>query len=465
MDTAHENARDIPQRSELWFGGTLGSEFSGRLLDRTAIVVSLALALFSFIIFWPIISKFTFEEVFFTPLAPFLIGVLGYLGVSANEAVRILFIGSFSISTVGVYLLVRQLTRRHVTAIFAAIVYLMPPVPVFVLTYLRQGLYQAELSSAKNFITIIYGDGAHFLGLALIPFAIIFLLRYLKGASRGAALVCVLLCALIFLSDRSATLTLLLILASVAVTELFLGLARVKIRRFLLVVLLSLGLVSFWYTPTFLITSLLLWQNQLAENLRFFFPLSFIISVLAMLFSFVFFAKHERRQPIFVFSLLAIVFLTIMLEWVLTGHSLVPHPHRLFANLNMFFAIVISLILGAGFDKFDISEQVNVQKWSQAGKSLAAVIFALISFLVLAGGAFIFSPMVVKVLAGPSGIWARVSSQVVAERQHALALAGENFKLIRLESGNIQMIIGALLTVVSILILVYMMTKGEEEGE
>ena len=131
----------------------------------------------------------------------------------------------------------------------------------------------------------------------------------------------------------------------------------------------------------------------------------------------------------------------------------------------MFFAIVISLILGAGFDKFDISEQVNVQKWSQAGKSLAAVIFALISFLVLAGGAFIFSPMVVKVLAGPSGIWARVSSQVVAERQHALALAGENFKLIRLESGNIQMIIGALLTVVSILILVYMMTKGEEEGE
>ena len=258
-------------------------------------MVCLTLASFSFIIFWPIVSQFKFEEVFFTPLAPVLISALSFLQIGPNEAVRILFISSFAISTVGVYLLVRELTKRHVPSILAALVYLLPPFPVFVLTSFRHGLFESELVSARNFFTVVYGDGAHFLGLALLPFAILFLLRYLKTGNRGAFFSSVVLSSLIFLSNRSATLSLVLVLSSVAVTELFLGLARVKIKRFLLVVFLSLGLVSFWYTPTFLIASLLLYKDQLAENVKFFFPLPFIVSLLAMFFSFVFFARHEKR--------------------------------------------------------------------------------------------------------------------------------------------------------------------------
>lgn len=461
-----ESVNEVPKRSELWFSAVLRDEYSGRLLDRTAFVICLALASFSFIVFWPIVSQFTFEEVFFTPLAPFLMNAIGYFGIGPNDAIRILFIASFAISTIGIYLLVRELTKRHVTSILAAIIYLMPPVPVFVLSYLRTGLFQHELESARNFFTIVYGDGAHFLGLALIPFAVLFLLRYLKGGRRSAFLSCVLLCALILLSNRSATLSLILILASVATTELFLGLARVKIKRFLIVVFISLGLVSFWYTPTFLIASLLLYKDQLVENIRFFFPLSLIVSLLGMFFSFVFFARHEKRQAIFVFFLLLIVFLVVMYEWISTGHSLVPHPQRLFANLNMFFAIVISLGFSALFDRFDLHDQLNAQRWSAAGKSLAAIIFGFVSFMILSAAAFIFSPFAVFILAGDSGVWSRISAQVFAERQHAMAAGGTNFSLVRLEEGNLYAVIGAVITVVSIVILIsFMLRDGDEETE
>ena len=151
-----------------------------------------------------------------------------------------------------------------------------------------------------------------------------------------------------------------------------------------------------------------------------------------------------------------------MFEWISTGHSLVPHPHRLFAHLNMFFAIVLALGLSAVFDKFDISEQMNVEKWSSAGKSLGAMAFGLFSFLILSAGAFIFSPFAVLFLTGESGIWTRISSQVVAERSYAFFVAGENFRLVRLESGSLQIIAGVVLTLISFLILFSISVSGEE---
>ncbi|MBI2327942.1 hypothetical protein HYU92_06520 [Candidatus Curtissbacteria bacterium] len=457
--------QEVPKRSGLWFGESLKEHQDVRLLDKTALVVCPTLALFAFMLFWPIISQINFEEVFFTPLVPFLMAALSLLGILKNEAMRILFIVSLMISTVGVYLLVRDLTKRHLTAILAALIYMLPPVPVFVLTYARQGLYQVELEAARNFLTIVYGDGGQFLGLALIPFAMIFLLRYLKSAAKIDLLLTVLLCSLIFLASRSQAFNLLLILAIVSLTEFFLGMARVKIRRFLLVVVLSLGLVAFWYTPGFLIESLLLYKNQLALNIRFLFPLFFILGLIVMFFAFVFFAKRARRQPIFVALLLAVVYLAIILEWFLERQALVPHTHRLFANLNMFLAIVLALAAAGIFDKLRLLEKLGVARWSAFAKSLGAIVFAIVSFVILVFLALTFSPYVVLLLAGSGGVWTKISLQVLADRQDAQALAGENFKLIRLETNAWQMSLGVILSLVFLSYLLLLLIRDREVEE
>src|SRR3990167_10249120 len=108
-----------------------------------------------------------------TPLS-FLIGlilsisVFSIFGFNADSSLRFLFIGSLMISTVGIYLFVYDLTKRRVTAILASVLYLIPPMPIFILSLFFSGRYQSQLISAKSFFTIIYGDGAPFLALALI---------------------------------------------------------------------------------------------------------------------------------------------------------------------------------------------------------------------------------------------------------------------------------------------------------
>src|SRR3989338_7427639 len=238
----------IPKRPVFWFNRR--PETNGYpviLFDRINIIYIGVFALLSFVIFWPIIAKISFEEVFFTPLVPFLISLFQIFGFNADSSLRFLFIGSLMISTVGIY----DLTKRRVTAILASVLYLIPPMPIFILSLFFSERYQSQLISAKSFFTIIYGDGTHFLALALIAFAALFFLRYIKSDKTSDLVITVLACAFILLASRSQALSLFLVLTVVALTDLFLGNARIKFKRFLFVLLISLGLVSFWYTPSF----------------------------------------------------------------------------------------------------------------------------------------------------------------------------------------------------------------------
>src|SRR3989344_1370615 len=424
--------QQVPKRSKFWFRkGTQVAAPAVNLIDRINLIWIFVFALLSFIIFWPIISKIEFEEAFFTPLVPFLISLFGIFKIDAQNAIRILFIASFMISTVGIYFLVYDLTKRRITSILASSAHLVPPMPIFILSFFFSRRYENELISAKSFFTTIYGDGAHFLALALIPFAALFFLRFLKLAKSSDLLATVSICALVFLASRSQALNLFLVLIVVVLTDLFLGQARAKIKRFLLVLLLSLGLVSFWYTPRFWQETILSFFSQLSVNFKFLFPLPITIGFLALFVSFVFFARRENRQPIFLSFLVFIIFLILVGDWLLNARSFLPHPQRLVPNLNMFTAIVLALTLTAIVDSLHIVEVMAVESWSLAGKALGALVFGVVSLLVLAVGAFILSPWVILLVSGRYGIWIKIKMEVLADRQETLALAGRNFELLR----------------------------------
>ncbi|MDP2633092.1 MAG: hypothetical protein Q8P25_05235 [Candidatus Curtissbacteria bacterium] len=463
MDPSQQ--QDIPERSNLWSGGIQAVQLSGKVFDLTTIILSFFLALFSFVIFWPIISQIEFEEAFFTPLVPFLISIFGTFGIAPTDLVRVLFIVSFMISTVGVYLLTRDLTRRQLTAILASVLYLVPPIPVFVLTFVRRGVLETELGSAKSFFTIIYGDGANFLALAMIPFVSLFILRYLRDGLKIDLVVSVALCSLILLANGPQSLGLFLILAIIFLTQLFLGNARAKVSRLFAIVFLSAGLVSFWYTPNFWYSGLTYIASQLIDNIQVLFPLPIIVILISMFFSFVFFARREDRIAIFVTLLSFVVFLGVVGLWFVTGRSFVPHPHRLFPDLIMFGAMVVALLLSMIVDRIHFISVIG-QKfvWGPA-KIFVSLIFAVLSFLGLSLLAYSLSPFAVLAVSGPGGIWTKIRISVLAERKEALELAGGNFQLISFRGDSWQISFGVFVSVLFVLIFIGIIVKNLTEEQ
>ena len=439
---------EIPERSALWFGQKSQQFGFGQLFDQITIVVTVALSLFSLVVFWPIIAQIEFEEAFFTPLLPAVITALGYLGLTPSAVLRLLFITSFVASTAGFYLLVRVLTRRQITPILAAVIYTLPPVPVFVLTFLRQGLLEAELSAARSFFSIVYGDGAHFLALALIPVAAIFFLRYIKLGRVNDLVVTALITTLVLLANRSQSLSLFLVFLVVVATELFLGSPGEKFKRFWQVLLLSIGLASFWYTPEFLLKSFWLLGRHMAANIDLLLPLPLVMVVILLFFSYAFFAKREDRQPIFVAFLLLIVFLIIVGGWLFYGRSLLPYPYRFLANLNMFGSIVLALGITAVIDKLHLVEALHFANWPASLKVVGALAFGLFSFLGLALVAFFLSPLAILAVAGPSSIWSRVRLSVLAEREETLRVAGGAFELASPGGESWQVAVGILISLI-----------------
>src|SRR3989344_5087933 len=418
----------IPKRPVFWFKRKPETTaYATPLFDRINLIYIGVFALLSFIIFWPIISKISFEEVFFTPLVPFLISLLEIFGLNTTSSLRLLFIGSFMLSL------------------------------------FFSGRYQSQLISAKSFFTIIYGDGAHFLALALIAFAALFFLRYIKSDKTSDLVITVLACAFILLASRSQALSLFLVLIVVALTDLFLGSVRVKIKRFLLVLLISLGLVSFWYTPSFWQETLISFFSQLKVNLKFLFPLPATLGFLTLFVSFVFFGRKENRQPIFFSFLLFIIFLILVGEWLWYQRSLLPHPQRLIPNLNMFAAIVVALTLTAIVDKLNLVQTLVVETWSAAGKALGALVFGIVSFLLLATVAFGLFPWVTLLISAPNGVWIKIKMGVLADREETLAFAGKNFGLVRQHTDGWQLWLGVALSVIFLAFLIYLVLQNEEE--
>src|SRR3989344_716764 len=145
--------KKLPIRSRFWFKKNVEPPKNGKIFDQITIVYSIVLAVLSFAIFWPIISKIEFEEAFFTPLVPFLINLLSAYGIGASDTVRVIFIISSIAATVGLYLFIRDLTKRQIVPILSALVFLIPHVPVGVLTFLKNDL--------SEFISSFGGTGVN----------------------------------------------------------------------------------------------------------------------------------------------------------------------------------------------------------------------------------------------------------------------------------------------------------------
>lgn len=452
--------KKIPKRSDLWFGKVSHVYFGGKLLDRVTISFSLFLIVFAIFVFWPVISKVSFVEAFDTPFVPFLIQIFKVLNIDANGSLRILFILSLAISGLGIYLLVRDIAKRQVTAILASVIYFIPAVPIFILTLFPGGQLDHWLISAGSFFSIIYGDGAHFLALAAVPYGAIVLLRYLRNGSLIDLVLCVCVSSLVLLISRSQALGYFLILALFFLTEVFLGTARLKLRRFLKVIFFSFGVVSFWYTPLFWVEGLVAVSGQIIENIKFLFPLPFIVTLISLLFSYAFFGKRVERQAIFASFLTFIVFMALLWSWLYSGHAVVLHPARYIPNLVMFGAIVTALALSSFFDKLNLVGKMSFEKFPSFVRVLGAVMFGLVSFVLFSTVVYLIFPLFIMVVSSPNGELSTIKANIAASREEVISAAGGNFRLIANSASDWQLLLGYTISAIFIISLIFLIINN-----
>ena len=392
-------------------------------------------------------------------MAPYLIKIFEYGGFEANVTIRFLFLVSFMASAIGVYLFARELTRRQITPILPSILYLIPPVPIFIFSFYKSDLYVSEIESAKSFLTIIYGDGAHFLALAILPFAAIFFIRFLRLGLNSDLVIAVVLCALILLANSFQALILIIILTVLTITELFIDQNRSKIKRYLKVVFLSLTLVAYWYTPEFWVNSFKDFLQFFVQNLKSIFPLPLIIGIIGLLFSFVFFARKLERQSIFISFLLFFIFLSLAVSWLIGEKAFIPHPHRLLPLVNMFGSLVVALTFTAVLDKLQIVERLKLESYPVWAKAIWAVLFGAISFIGFTLIMNILSPIIIELVSGENGLWTKVRLTVAAERMGVIGRAGGNFQLTDTRGPMWQHLLGYLISLLTIVVLINLLFR------
>ena len=450
----------IPARSNLWLGDKTPNFQKTKLFDPITVWVIIIIILITLVFFLPIISNFTFEEVFFTPLVPFLFNIFAIFNIGQETVLKSLYIFSFLLSSIGIYILVLDMTRRQITSILASVMFVIWPIPIFILIFFKPGLYGEGANWISSFFTIVYGDTAHFLALSIMPYTIILFQRYLKTARTIYFSTTVMSCALILLINRTQSLNLLLVLSVVALNSLLLGQARIKIRRLFFVIIFSIGLVTFWYTPSFWIKTFGILNTYIILNFKYIFPLPIILAVIGTFFSFVFFGKNEDRRLIFISFLLFIAFGVITADWLLHFRSFIPYHHRLIPNFNMFTAIVFALSMSALLDKLKILEIIKISRWSKLDKIAGTFIFITGSFLGLVGLVLVVSPVIINVLSGSAGYWQKIKQQINFETQNAIDLAGGNLKLVQSMSSYWQLTLGIIITAFFLIWLVALTLKA-----
>ena len=126
----------------------------------------------------------------------------------------------------------------------------------------------------------------------------------------------------------------------------------------------------------------------------------------------------------------------------------------------MFSAMVLALSISMFFDKLNLVKYLNFENWPTAGKILGTITFGLFSFLVILIGSILVSPLAIKFVSGPYGIWIRVKSALMADRAANIGTSGGNFELISGVTFNWQLLAGVAISLVVFTILIVNFLKN-----
>lgn len=293
------------------------------------------------VLLWRFFAR-EFSFVFSAPIIPMLASSLGIFDVEFRLAARVILLVFYLFGPLTLYLFVRELTGRRLSAGIAATLYSLP---VF------RSRFEAMTGS---------GDGAHVAALTLVPLAAYFLLRFLKKGSFSWSVATSIAVTLVALTSPFGLFVLLAVMVVITFSEMLLGMGRIKFMRLVTVLLFAGGLSASWYNPEFVRLTLISAPGKaVLAAIKNLIPLSlFSIPVLGA-FGFLIFDKRARLQPLFVALGLTIVFSLISFAGGLAKFA-VSAQSRYLSEVSFSLSILWGVV---GAFLFDLVMIVPVSRW------------------------------------------------------------------------------------------------------
>lgn len=286
--------RGIDFRNRLWESG-LGDRvqhafvwWKGGKLSKTSFFLIFTVFIINLFIIYPIFTRNTtpsFSSSAFFPIADFFENLRV---LNKSQFFSFLTFFSLSLAPVSYYFFVRKMVLRHEPIAFlATIFYIFPNV------FFNQG---SPLARA-----VLNGDGANALVFSFMPLFLLYVQAFIAtGVPIWGAMSSIGVAAIAIFSPF-AMFNFLILVSIITVAEGFLGNLRIKAARLLFLLLTSIALSFFWYSPAVIAKIVTLSHVSFAiQKIWSIFPILVpAIPVLGAI-SFLVFDRREKLRPIFI---------------------------------------------------------------------------------------------------------------------------------------------------------------------
>ena len=253
----------------------------------------IALFILNFILLLPFFGYEDRINRFSAPLIPTLASATSFL-IPFSYGIRVWILVFIILLPHSLYWMMKTISGRKLTGFLAALIVSLP-VGIFLPTRVNLGL--------------LGGDGAQVASLTFIPVVCIFLLWFLRGGKFWIGVLASAGVTLVALTSPLGTTVLLVFMGVITFSEVLLGWGRLKILRFLTVMILAIGFSAFWYNPKMAILILMSPQGQLIrQTFSNLLPISFFVLPVLGVFGFLLFENRPHLQPMFIAFFLMIGF-------------------------------------------------------------------------------------------------------------------------------------------------------------
>lgn len=337
--------------------------------DTPLEVFSLIILFFlNFYLLYPFFGTQAVDIPYSGPIIPIMAKFISFISkIPLLYSFQLIYIIFFLVFPFSFYFLVKKITDRKLAAILAVLLVSLPIEPF--------GRIRIEAMFA-NF------DAPHIVSISVIPLALYGLLSFLKEGRAMNFLVASSTAALIALISPFGFMIYIVMACIFTFSEVLLEGGKLKIFRFLLILLIAGGLNAFWYNPSFFFWMI---TGPLGENIRStvskLIPISFFAIPVFATFGYLLFDRKPSLQSVFIAGFCSIAFLII----TLVGEGVVPSgPSRYLTELGISLSLLFGLLIVKIFDYFKFS-LLAVKLPKKIGNVLVDTLCALtICFLIFA---------------------------------------------------------------------------------
>lgn len=314
--------------------------WSNSVFEVFGLLTVVALNLF---LLYPYLSLPPHETSFSGPLIPLLAKTLGVFGFSFAYSTSLIEAIFFLLLPLTFYLFIKRVVGRKLMGFLAIALISLP-------------FYPFALSRINSIFFL--GDGPFISSLTITPLAIYFLLIFEREGKLRNLIFASTAATLVALTSPFGLFTLIGLAFLTTFSEMLLGKGRVKAFRFVMVLIVTAGLSSFWYHPAF--AWALFWSpkmTELRQSLGRLLPISlFLVPILAT-FGYLLFDRKPELQPLFLASFYTIAFGLVI--WV--GEGLLPStPPRYLPVFGLSLSFLLSVVTVGVADWLRFKDGVRV---------------------------------------------------------------------------------------------------------